>query len=210
MNIFRFLTDPSPGGYQDKNRLVRWLVARCSIFPANVWTAARIVAPIFIIPAYYWSSILSLILFALFAATDFIDGKVARHRGQASNVGAWLDPLADKVFVVVCFYWFGLIARPILSVELFWLFTGVELGGRVIVGIVWKIRRSKIDVKAKWYGKIKFGLQIALGAWLLLTYIVSWTPKTLLDVCLALITLLTAVSVASHIWNIPEPFCKKN
>lgn len=43
---------------------------------------------------------IALILVALGAFTDLLDGKVARANDEATNIGKLLDPLADKVFVL--------------------------------------------------------------------------------------------------------------
>ena len=42
---------------------------------------------------------IAAIVFALAAFTDFIDGKIARARGLVTNLGKFLDPIADKVLV---------------------------------------------------------------------------------------------------------------
>lgn len=46
-----------------------------------------------------WALTLAFVLFAVAAATDFLDGRVARARGETSALGAALDPLADKLLV---------------------------------------------------------------------------------------------------------------
>ena len=42
---------------------------------------------------------IAAVVFALAACTDFIDGHIARSRGLVTNLGKFLDPIADKVLV---------------------------------------------------------------------------------------------------------------
>jgi CDP-diacylglycerol--glycerol-3-phosphate 3-phosphatidyltransferase len=44
---------------------------------------------------------IAAILFGIAAVTDFIDGWIARNFNQASRFGAFLDPVADKLMVVI-------------------------------------------------------------------------------------------------------------
>lgn len=46
---------------------------------------------------------LALAVFATAGFSDLADGFVARHWGFASRFGAWLDPLADKLLMLLCF-----------------------------------------------------------------------------------------------------------
>jgi CDP-diacylglycerol--glycerol-3-phosphate 3-phosphatidyltransferase len=75
-------------------------------FPiANYLTVARIimiplVAILFYAP-YTWANPAAAIVFILAAVTDSLDGYLARRLGQTSALGAFLDPVADKLMVAV-------------------------------------------------------------------------------------------------------------
>jgi CDP-diacylglycerol--glycerol-3-phosphate 3-phosphatidyltransferase len=75
-------------------------------FPiANVLTLARIVMiPLVVILVYLrnpWSDPAAGLVFGLAAITDSLDGYLARRLGQTSALGAFLDPVADKLMVAV-------------------------------------------------------------------------------------------------------------
>ncbi len=48
-----------------------------------------------------WTQLAAAIVFALAAVTDWLDGYLARRLGQTSPLGAFLDPVADKLIVAV-------------------------------------------------------------------------------------------------------------
>jgi cardiolipin synthase (CMP-forming) len=68
-------------------------------------TWARIASIPFIIGVYYlgWDmatkNLVATTLFVLFAATDWLDGWLARRLNQTSAFGAFLDPVADKILI---------------------------------------------------------------------------------------------------------------
>jgi CDP-diacylglycerol---glycerol-3-phosphate 3-phosphatidyltransferase len=70
----------------------------------NAITAGRMaMIPVILWFTYYESrraSFIAALLFAVTAATDFLDGWVARRRGLETVIGKFLDPLADKLVVM--------------------------------------------------------------------------------------------------------------
>ena len=69
----------------------------------NLLTGLRIalipvIVGLFYLP-YHWSDMACGILFAVVGITDAFDGYLARKLGQTSRLGAFLDPVADKLIV---------------------------------------------------------------------------------------------------------------
>lgn len=71
----------------------------------NQLTLLRVgLIPVFVLVFYLpfaWSNELACALFTLAALTDMLDGYLARRLDQASPLGAFLDPVADKLMIAV-------------------------------------------------------------------------------------------------------------
>ncbi len=72
----------------------------------NILTTIRLlaapgVALMFLYFVRPWADWFALILFVAAAATDWIDGRLARAWKQETRLGAMLDPIADKAMVVI-------------------------------------------------------------------------------------------------------------
>ena len=71
----------------------------------TILTLIRIVLiPVFVLVfylPYWWHHIAATAVFSLAAITDWFDGYLARRLNQTSEFGAFLDPVADKLMVVV-------------------------------------------------------------------------------------------------------------
>ncbi|MEJ2620502.1 MAG: CDP-diacylglycerol--glycerol-3-phosphate 3-phosphatidyltransferase [Candidatus Thiodiazotropha sp.] len=71
----------------------------------NILTLLRIVLiPVFVLLFYLpveWARLSCALVFSVAAVTDWLDGYLARRWGQVSPLGAFLDPVADKLMVAV-------------------------------------------------------------------------------------------------------------
>lgn len=101
-----------------------------------------------------------LIVFALAALTDLLDGHLARRLNQASALGRNLDPLADKV--LVCGAFIFLLPRGIEGQWLQpWMVTVVVLRELLVTTLRSLLEGQGIKFGADWLGKLKMWLQSA-------------------------------------------------
>jgi cardiolipin synthase len=97
----------------------------------NALSLARLVGvPVFVYLLLTERDGLALVVLAISAFTDWLDGKLARRWNQATKIGQLLDPVADRLYIfatVVCFvlrgiipWWFALliVGRDVLLVLL--------------------------------------------------------------------------------------------
>jgi len=71
---------------------------------ANQLTITRmLLIPAFVILLMYGHRGWALITFFAAALTDLFDGLIARMTGEKTTLGAWLDPMADKLLLVTMF-----------------------------------------------------------------------------------------------------------
>ena len=78
----------------------------------------------------------SLLVFGLAGATDALDGLIARRAGQRTSLGAWLDPMADKLLLVPTFIVLTIPAIPLTNHLPLWLTVSVISRDIVIIGVV--------------------------------------------------------------------------
>jgi cardiolipin synthase len=71
---------------------------------ANQLTLLRLLLiPAFVLLMLYGRFGWALVIFIVAGLTDLLDGVAARAAGQSSDLGAWLDPAADKLLLVTTF-----------------------------------------------------------------------------------------------------------
>ena len=90
------------------------------------------------------------VILGVSGATDFLDGKLARHLGQVTSLGKVLDPAADKITQAAVAVGFA-VKRPIL-LPLLGIFLCKEF--LMLVAAVVLVARHRRPCGAKWYGKV--------------------------------------------------------
>ena len=136
-------------------------------------TLARIAAvPVVVVlftwdfPAHdYWATA----VFAAAMATDWLDGLIARRRGDSSALGSLLDPIADKALVLAV-----LVVLVDRGVFLGWMVAAIIVREFLVSGFRLAALERGVVVHARDLGKLKTGSQavaaavggiVAGGAW---------------------------------------------
>jgi cardiolipin synthase len=140
--------------------------------------------------------------------SDILDGYIARHYHQESALGALLDPLADKLFILSAFtlIWWryaGLI--PTWFIIFLWL---KEL--LILIGAALLVLRNHQPVHARMSGKIAFFVQAAYCFLLFFTRYTKTDATSFLSSILVLIVMTTLYAlidygnVGYHIFSKPS------
>jgi len=110
------------------------------------------------------TSRLGLVVFALVAATDWVDGYVARRTGQVSDLGRILDPVADRLAIAA-----GLIALVVRGVFPLWAALPILVRDAAILVVGASVlARSGLRIDVRFVGKAAtFSLVVGIAA-------VSW------------------------------------
>ena len=154
---------------------------------ANKITILRILLiPFFVVEVLYYvrtgnevHRVIALLTFAVASICDGVDGYIARHYNQRSELGTILDPLADKLLLVSGVVLLSLDNAPHLGQIPLWL-TGTIIGRDllILVGmIVIHMTVGKVKVRPHFVGKIATVLQMVCVLWILLGWDLGWGSR---------------------------------
>ena len=138
----------------------------------NILTVSRIIlipalVLVFFMP-FQWAYMASAVVFAIAAITDWLDGFLARRWDQSTPLGAFLDPVADKLIVSVAL---ALLIHDYSSVFLT-IPAIVIIGREIVISALreWMAEMGKrASVAVSYVGKLKTGFQM-VAIVLLLAY----------------------------------------
>lgn len=158
----------------------------------------------------WWTKLVSLLVFALAALSDFLDGLVAKKKNMVTDFGRLMDPIADKILVLAAFAAF--LQMRLINVWMFMVIISREI---LITSLrLFALNKGKI-LSASRAGKHKTASQMAV-IFIILVFIVfkeimktfyTWNPNwnSFLNwgiYILMLITVaLTLYSGLSYLWE---------
>ena len=138
--------------------------------PANVVTLVRIcLVPVFVValisPWPQWlglpqvaddaKGLVAAGIFILISCTDWLDGYLARSRGEVTDFGKFMDPLADKILVAA-----ALLALVELGSLPSWVVLVILAREFIVSGVRMVAASEGAVIAASWYGKAKTVFQM--------------------------------------------------
>jgi len=146
--------------------MASWLTA------ANLFTLLRLaLVPFVVLAILQGHHVQALVLFIAAGFTDVVDGALARNFGQVSQVGAYLDPLADKCLLSGIFLAFG------SSGMVPWWFVGLIFGRDlyILIGVLAFLSLTKVrKFPPSVWGKASTFVQISTA--------VVWLARNILNI----------------------------
>ena len=123
---------------------------------------------------YAWASLAAAMIFIFAAITDWLDGYLARRMGLMSKLGAFLDPVADKLMVATALVLLVQTPPPIIFPQIFFTLSAAIIIGREIAisGLrEWMAEMGERGtVKVGFMGKLKTIFQMTAISCLLFEY----------------------------------------
>ncbi len=131
----------------------------------NMLSLVRIIlVPIFVVLYHNGEELWATILLVLSGITDALDGYIARHFHQISDIGKMLDPIADKLTQGAVAVMLSLKFKQIAPLLILFLLKELMMmvGGAIL------IKKGKRPVAAEWWGKLAtfvfYGVMIIIVA----------------------------------------------
>jgi CDP-diacylglycerol--glycerol-3-phosphate 3-phosphatidyltransferase len=173
---------------------------------ANKITILRILLiPVFVVEVLYYGlegnethRLLAVLCFGIAAICDGVDGYIARRYNQRSELGAILDPLADKLLLVSGVVVLSFDHQPYLQKVPLWL-TGTIIGRDILLLaglLVIHLMVGRFTIRPRILGKVATVLQMIVVVWILLKWPPSWLPAWTIGAAVC-----TGVSGLLYVWD---------
>ncbi|MDP9119022.1 MAG: CDP-diacylglycerol--glycerol-3-phosphate 3-phosphatidyltransferase [Actinomycetota bacterium] len=137
---------------------------------------------------------LALLVFAVGALSDLADGYLARRHSMTTSVGAWLDPLSDKLFVIV-----PAVALTVQGDFPWWATAAIVLREVAVSLLRWRLDQRGVSLPASRAGKAKTFSQISAVGLSIAPLPSGFDPLVLAVIVIAVV--LTVISGIEYLFT---------
>ncbi|MBI4667136.1 MAG: CDP-diacylglycerol--glycerol-3-phosphate 3-phosphatidyltransferase [Nitrospinae bacterium] len=156
---------------------------------------------VFLITASFWSCMAAAVVFGLAAATDWLDGHMARVTSQVTLLGKLLDPVADKLLVLAALV-------PLVELDRVSAWIVVVILGRefAVSGLRMIASAQGIHIASGASGKYKMGAEITAILFLILDFNALFHFIGQIAILTAMgLAIISAVDYFAQFWNKLDP-----
>jgi cardiolipin synthase len=171
---------------------------------ANQLTILRILlVPVFVLLVVYGYLGWALLAFLTAGLTDGLDGLIARSTGQRTTLGAWLDPMADKLLLVSTFVVLTIPGIPLTNHVPLWLTVLIISRDVVIVGVVAAVSLAvgPRTFRPSMWGKLATATFIVTNV-VIMYFNYRQRPSVWIDVGIWASLALTVISAADYVMRL--------
>lgn len=137
----------------------------------------------------YWPNLIGLIIFIIASITDAIDGQIARRGNMVTNLGKFLDPVADKLLVNSVLIYLAYVDSIPVFLVIIMIMRDIIVDALRMIAV-----ENRVVIAASIYGKLKTVFQMVLICLLLLLTRPFENPNIILIILSYITTLVSVVS----------------
>ena len=148
-----------------------------------------------LVPGIPGGKYIAAVLFVIAAASDAVDGYIARRDNLVTNFGKFMDPLADKLLVcsaLICFVECNRVPA--------WIIIIIIAREFIISGFRLVASDSGVVIAASYWGKFKTIFQMIMCVLLIVHLEYSWY-LVLEQIFIWISLVLTVVSLVDYVWK---------
>lgn len=147
------------------------------------------------------AEIITIVCFLIAAITDKLDGHLARKNKQVTDLGAFLDPLADKMLINLTFL--ALVAMNLMPL---WMFGVILIRDFAVDGMRMLSATKGTVIPANIFGKLKTTIQMITVILILTNRILNLEPLGVIN--LILLYIVVALTILSGVIYLVKGFQK--
>lgn len=153
--------------------------------------------PFIVMGIQHHHGVQTLLLFCAAAVTDLLDGILARWTNTETKVGACLDPLADKLLLIACFYALSSVVPQMMPRWFVVLVLVKEVVLVSSIGLLFALG-TRVAIRPTWFGKVATLTQVGFVGLVLMAYFFAISLGAMHNYVLVMTTIVTLAALGSY------------